>query len=80
MPRHLLATVVVLPLVFLACAEEEQEQDDPPVVDASCTVDDPECVDWRFVTDADGRAVVLHGLNVDGDVHLVRLVVEMPEV
>jgi len=63
----LLATVVVLPLVFLACAEEEQEQDDPPVVDDSCTVDDPECVDWRFVTDADGRAVVLHGLNVDGD-------------
>ena len=32
-----------------------------------CSVDDPDCVDWRFVTDDLGRARVLHGLNVDGN-------------
>ena len=31
-----------------------------------CTSSDPDCVDWRFVTDDDGRALILHGLNIDG--------------
>jgi endoglycosylceramidase len=44
------------------------DDDDDTTPDSDeCTVDDPECVDWRFVTDDLGRARVLHGLNVDGN-------------
>ncbi|MCK6529910.1 cellulase family glycosylhydrolase [Myxococcota bacterium] len=41
--------------------------DDTSPPDEGCGVDDPECVDWRYVTDAHGRALFLHGLNTDGD-------------
>ena len=67
MVRLLTAVVVLSPLVFLACTEDEEQHNGPPPEVAECTVDDPECVDWRFVTDPDGRALVLHGVNVDGD-------------
>ena len=35
-------------------------------VESGCPSSDPDCVDWRFVTDEDGRALILHGLNIDG--------------
>ena len=45
----------------------DDDDDDSAAASDECTVDDPECVDWRYVTDDLGRALILHGLNVDGD-------------
>jgi len=61
------AIAVSLLLVLAACTEDPDPQDEPPPPPDDCTIGDPECVDWRFVTDSGGRALILHGLNVDGD-------------
>jgi endoglycosylceramidase len=38
-----------------------------PADAGGCTSDSPGCVDWRYIVDDQGRALLLHGLNVDGD-------------
>lgn len=48
---------------LLACAPEAP----PETVGDDCPVDDPACVDWRYITDDAGRAMILHGVNTDGD-------------
>lgn len=40
---------------------------DHPEITSDCLTDDPECVDWRFVTDESGRALLFHGGNIDGE-------------
>ncbi len=57
---------VCLSVSLLAAFGCKKAEDDPGKSGA-CTVNDPECVDWQYITDDDGRALILHGLNVDGN-------------
>lgn len=59
--------------MLISCQEADDDDDQPDDDDHDSDDDDddndtapPPLEDWRFITDADGRAQILHGCNYDG--------------
>ena len=72
-PHRLCVLILIALVAFGVCACSTDEDDDdasqpaPGDDDDDDADDGPDGVDWRFITDDEGRALILHGMNVTGD-------------